>query len=342
LRRRDPSIPAPPVDLEPCVQTQKDESLERGIVSEAQDADNETMIENHTPRGDSLTTGRGTMPGSITFQHVGDSDESTIFVYVAGESKVRVAHSTHPYFGQILQGAIDGDESIVDLFDLAEAAASKFEPLSERVSVSNGKLYLDGEQIAGPLVEQVLRFIENGQDDWKPLVAFFEIVQSNPNEHSRTQLYAWLAGEQFTITQDGLIVGYKGVKKSAEGFESISHGKAIVNGTVYQGAIPNPLGAVVTMPRSDVAHDPATACHTGLHVGTFGYANGFAQGALLEVLVNPRDVVSVPTDCAAAKMRVCRYVVRGIIDAPHTVPVVYDYHDDPEWWGDEDDDEGGW
>jgi len=62
-------------------------------------------------------------------------------------------------------------------------------------------------------------------------------------------------------------------------------------------------------------------CHTGLHVGTYAYASNFGQGALLEVQVNPRDVVSVPTDCSAAKMRTCRYVVVDTIDQPYTTAV---------------------
>ena len=63
------------------------------------------------------------------------------------------------------------------------------------------------------------------------------------------------------------------------------------------------------MPRGEVQHDPESGCSTGLHVGTYAYAQGYARAALLTVHVNPRDVVSVPTDCDAEKMRVCRYVV---------------------------------
>jgi hypothetical protein len=174
-----------------------------------------------------------------------------------------------------------------------------------------------------------------------PLVNFFENVQSNPNPHSREQLYSWLNRENFTITGDGMIVGYKGVRKTDEGLESIQSGRAIVNGEVKTGHIPNPLGATIEMPRGDVEFDPSVGCHTGLHVGNFAYANSFAQGALLEVRVNPRDVVSVPTECSAQKMRTCRYVVFGMIDAPHTVPVVYDYendYDEDDFWGDDEDD----
>jgi hypothetical protein len=93
------------------------------------------------------------------------------------------------------------------------------------------------------------------------------------------------------------------------------------------------------MPRSEVEWDPTVGCHRGLHVGTWDYAYGFAQGAVMEVHVNPRDVVSVPTDSDAAKVRCCRYTIVRVIDAPYTAAVVpmysyddsYDYEDDAEW-----------
>jgi hypothetical protein len=43
-------------------------------------------------------------------------------------------------------------------------------------------------------------------------------------------------------------------------------------------------------------------------VGSFDHAAGYGN-TLLEVKVNPRDVVSVPSDTGGAKMRVCRYTV---------------------------------
>lgn len=298
------------------------ESLDRGIDLTADNADTLGMSKSFN-KEDNLS--------KLSFTIVGDEDESNIIVYASGA--MRVAHSTHPYFEQIVAGARAGDESIVELFDLAEAAASRFDRLSERVSVANGTIYLDGEPIDNALTEQVLRFIEAGLDDWKPLVAFFENVQANTNEHSREQLYTWLANEDFTITDDGMIVGYKGVRKTDDGLVSINSGRAIVNGVVHNGNIPQPFGGIVEMPRSEVQHDPSVGCHRGLHVGTYAYANGFAQGALLEVHVNPRDVVSVPTDCSWAKMRVCRYSIVKLIDAPYTAPVVY-ADNGGDGWGD--------
>lgn len=270
---------------------------------------------------------------SLQFTLIGGEDgEQNIVVFVQGAAP-QVAHSTHPNFEKILEGARSGDESIVALFDVAATVGQKFQRLSERITTKFGKLFLDNVEVDNALTSQVLRFLDAGVDDWQPLVNFFENVQANPNEHSREQLYNWLSQEDFTITQDGMIVGYKGVRPTDKGFESINRGTAIVDGVTYTGSIPNHIGAVVEMPRTEVQHDPSVGCHRGLHVGTYDYASGFAQGALLEVHVNPRDVVSVPTDCNWAKVRTCRYVVVDTIDAPYTSPLLIDFDPD-DGWGD--------
>lgn len=250
---------------------------------------------------------------TLQYTLVGQEDgTSNLTVFVPGRDPL-AAHSTHPNFEAILAGVLSQDDSVIDLFDIAAAAGTKFERLSERVTTSNGRLYLGGEEINDALTQQVVRFLQDGVEDWKPLVAFFENVQSNPNENSRNELYNWLAKESFTITETGMIVGYKGVDLSTEhGYESRTAGKATVNGEVFEGKIPNPIGAIVEMPRSDVDDDTRVDCSNGLHVGTYGYAHSFAT-VCLEVEVNPRDVVSVP-QYDANKMRVCRYKVVGKLD----------------------------
>jgi hypothetical protein len=288
---------------------------------------------------------------NVQYTLIGSDDgERNLVVFVPG-IKPQVAHESHPNFDQILSIVVqdemdawgmtyDEAEHLIGLFDIAATAAQKFQRLSERVTTANGRLYLDSVEIDNALTEQVLRFLSEGVEDWKPLVAFFENVQANPNEHSREQLYNWLSKRDFTITRNGDIVGYKGVRTTATGFESIHSGKAIVNGEVKTGNIPNNYGDVVEMPRSEVQWDPSVGCHTGLHVGTYEYARSFGNGNLLEVHVNPRDVVSVPTDSDWAKVRCCRYTVIASITEPYSAPVL-DYddedYDDDDLWGDGED-----
>jgi hypothetical protein len=265
---------------------------------------------------------------SMQFTLVSTEDGSqNLTVYFQGKAP-QVAHSTHPNFEKILEGVRTGDESVADLFDVAQTVGEKFSRLTERVTVHNGRIFLDGDEMDNTIAHQAVRFMNEGVEDWKPLVAFMENVAQNESEHSREQLYDWLQTDDFTITQDGMIVGYKGVRKNDDGsFTSINTGTATVDGEVYEGAIPNHIGAVVEMPRSQVEFDPSIGCHQGLHVGTYDYANNFAwgvRGALLVVYVNPRDVVSVPTDCDAQKMRVCRYTVVNTIDKPYEESVLFD------------------
>lgn len=273
---------------------------------------------------------------SMMTAQIGDTKVVTVVVdgipYSAADS--------HPNYKEIVRLALEDDESVKDLFDVSVAVAKKFDQLSERVSVHDGRVYLDNEEVPSALNAQIVEFYQEGLD-FTPLVNFYEKLAQNPNKESIEQLYAWLDAHKFTITPEGDILGYKGVQKNNDGtYESVNHGRAIVNGQEYNGAIPNTIGDVVTMPRGDVQFDPGVGCSTGLHVGTWNYASGWSRGAVLEVAVNPRDVVSVPTDCGAQKLRTCRYVVTGVTESDFGTPLKSasnwgdDIYDDDEYYED--------
>jgi hypothetical protein len=280
---------------------------------------------------------------TVKYNLVNSGDEANLTAVVNGE--MYVATGTHPNFQAIVAGVIAGDESVVELFDPAVTAARRFERLSERVTVSNGDIYFDGEVVDNALTKQVVSFIDDGIEDFEPLVNFFEKVMTNPQEHSREQLFRWLNRHDFAITDEGNFIAYKGVNTVAttDGVEyrSISKGRAIADGVEYNGAIPNVIGTVVEMPRSEVQHDPSRGCHTGLHAGTWNYASDFAQGAVLTVEINPRDVVSVPTDCFDQKLRVCRYLVKEVTTQAYVGSLVKFDTGDLDTYDDEDDDEWG-
>jgi len=244
-----------------------------------------------------------------------EGGRESLMIFTPSGSPI-VATGDHPQFADLLAGAESGAplDDLRALSDLSTAVAQRFETLSERVSVAHGRVFFDGDEVDSTITAQIIRCLDDpSAGDWKPLVLFMENVAANPNEHSREQLFDWLRDREFTITTNGCFIAYKGVHIRTEDdnypYQSSSRGEAIVNGERFTGNIPNGVGATVEMPRAEVQHDPAVGCHTGLHVGTYSYAQGWAQGALLTVMVNPRDVVSVPTSCSAQKMRVCRYVV---------------------------------
>lgn len=283
---------------------------------------------------------------SIKYNVVGQGDSNVITAFIDGE--MYIADSEHnPNFNDILAKVIANDVSVVDLFDLEKTVSKKFDKLSERVAVRNGNIYFDGSLVNDVLGKQVLRFVEEDVTDWQPLVLFWENLAQNPNEHSREQLYRWLDDRNFQISKNGNIVGFKGVKVDADGtFRSIRSGPAIVDDVEMNGYIPNAIGSVIEMPRADVQFNPAVGCSSGLHVGTYRYARDFAQGAVLTVSVNPRDVVSVPSDSNDEKLRVCRYRVVNstAVEWSGAVSDVeddessydeegYEYEDNNDYWG---------
>lgn len=248
---------------------------------------------------------------------------TNISVFVGAE--VKTCDNTHPNFEEIKERAKNGDESVLELFDIAETVAQHFDALTERVAIAGGQVYFDGDLVDNALTAQIVRFLNEDVEDWEPLVEFMENVAQNPNEHSREQLYDWLSGRNFTITDGGYIIAYKGVNSD---YTSIHAGPGIVNGEAVKGHLDNSPGNIVEIARSAVAHDPGAGCASGLHVGTHAFALSFSRGTVLKVAVNPRDVVSVPTDCNAQKMRVCRYSVLDVASAP--VSSAYDAIDN-DW-----------
>jgi len=260
----------------------------------------------------------------------------SLTIFRPGETPVQVGED-HPKYQTLKDGVVHDTltlEEAVAMVDMSIEVAEKFEQVSDRVAVRDGHLFFDGDPVHNVMADHILRCLEAGLEDYKPLVKFMEKLAQNPTDHSRDQAYEWLTGRDFTITADGDFLAYKGVRKDANGeYVSIHSGPGIVNGKAVNGHVPNPLGGVIEIGRSQVNFDPSQGCSTGLHVGSYDYAHSFANGALLLVKVNPRDVVSVPTDCNAEKMRVCRYEVIKQIDAPETEPVAFD----PEYYAGEND-----
>lgn len=238
---------------------------------------------------------------------VKNDGETTVSLVRPGE-KTLVANDDHPNFKAIWQKVCDNDENgLADLFDIPKSVEIKFKRLSERVTVREGKLYLDNDPVDNSLTKQVLKYLDESREDWEPLVLFFEKVQANPSDNSRAQLHAFLNDHDLELTDEGDLITYKKVR---DDFTSDHAGHGFSDGVEYVNAhIPNNIGSIVEMPRSEVRDNPAQDCSVGLHVATLKFARSYmSRGRLLKLVVNPRDVVSVP-HADTAKVRVCRYTV---------------------------------
>lgn len=264
---------------------------------------------------------------SLQFSTFTSEDEISYVTFV-GPDGPQVTDSNHPNYDHIVlllersrgDWAIDPQE-VSDLFNIEATINRRFERLSERVTVKNGRIYFDGDVVHNTVTDQILRFLNDGVADWEPLVRFWEKLATNPQEDARDRSFDWLNAESVTITQDGDIVGYKSVHavRDENGdltgeYESDHAGPAVVNDEEhFDGRVPNNIGSVIEMARGQVTHDPSKDCAFGLHIGTYKYAENYTGDTVLEVIVNPRDIVSVPSR-DVDKMRVCRYTVIGPVD----------------------------
>lgn len=251
---------------------------------------------------------------SVLYRLVGGGGEdSSLSVFLPTGPKV--VRADNPMFDEVLDAVRDGAgsdyvESLIE--DATRAVRAKFATLSERVSVREGRVYFDGDEVDSTITQHILRFLEDGVDDWQPLVAFLENLAGNPTPHTQHRLYGWLQSTGgFTITEDGCFIAYKGLR---DDLTSIHSGPAVVDGRPVNGNVPNEVGSTVEFSRSEVQHNPAVGCSTGLHAGTWDYASSFGS-RVVRVKVNPRDVVSVPTDCNSEKLRTCRYEVLAEVTA---------------------------
>lgn len=257
----------------------------------------------------------------MRFNMANTSEGRSTIVILSDHGESTIITDSHPNYVRIAKALLDGSDpwELIDADPRAIVVA-----LSDRVSVVDGVLHFDGDPVYDGLASTIERYHREGRDATN-LVRFMERLSANPSRRSREQLFNWTQAKELTIDTDGYIIGYKGVSTN---LLSISSGKANVNGVEHVGNIPNAVGTVISMPRSEVQDDPNVGCSTGLHVGSWSYASGFGQ-VVLEVRIDPADVVSVPQDCSFQKLRCCRYEVVAVHDSDDDD--LTDYEPDSEW-----------
>lgn len=139
-------------------------------------------------------------------------------------------------------------------------------------------------------------------DSMLSVLKFWYKLDENPSTNSRKQLYRFLIANNIPITTEGDIVMEKGVSRNQDGVLVDQH----------TGKIDNSIGRIVSMPRKDVNDNPNETCSRGLHAAPSDYVRQwYSQDIIVKILVNPIDIVSVPTDYDSRKVRMCRYQVIG-------------------------------
>jgi translation initiation factor IF-1 len=188
--------------------------------------------------------------------------------------------------------------------------------------IIDGSVWYKGEVLPPALSRKVHSIVR----DNLPLDAFekfWENLSENPSASSVDELMEFLEYKELPITEDGCFLAYKGI--TTDGWSI--HGNTrtvVVEGVVDSlGRIKNSVGDRISVKRRDVDDNRANHCSFGLHVGSLSYAQSFGQ-KLVVVKVNPKDVVSVPTDYSCQKCRVSAYEVVSEYESEIESPITSD------------------
>lgn len=207
------------------------------------------------------------------------------------------------------------DQAFFDLIDIGARLKSHTSGL---FSLLDGNVYVGIEKLPDSLGSRVLDFADNGFP-FEALLKFWENCKLNPDPVAKTDLYAFLEHNGHPITDDGCFIAYRYCNSDFKACHASPDGTHMDNS----------VGTIVKMPRADCDADRNSTCSRGLHCAAFEYANGNKSGGyLLEVKVNPKDVVAIPTDYNGQKMRVCEFYVAAVNESTPIKTAFYGAKDD--------------
>ena len=188
------------------------------------------------------------------------------------------------------------------------SAAKRIEVFSKgNFVVQDGRVMVNGVAAPEVLSNKIIRFSNDGLP-FQPLLKFAENLQKNPSFRAVNELFTFLEKNDHPLTENGNFIAYKRVRSTFK--------------DIHSNTMDNSVGNVMEVPRNQVDEDSSRTCSHGLHVANWTYAHTqFAShdpssDIMLEVEVNPADVVAIPVDYNNAKMRVCRYKVLGVVTTP--------------------------
>ena len=195
--------------------------------------------------------------------------------------------------------AINAGKSQSEVLEVIEATSISFKnatKLTKSVVINDGIVYFNDEPLHMSLADRMVQMLAEGYD-LVPMAKFLENLMANPSHTAVQELYSFLEKGKMPITPDGYFMAYKAVRMDFK--------------DIHSGTFDNSVGRVCEMERNHVDDDRNRTCSSGLHFCSFEYLPHFANanGHVMLVKINPRDVVSIPADYNDTKGRCSRYEV---------------------------------
>lgn len=158
------------------------------------------------------------------------------------------------------------------------------------------------------LEEKYQQLIVKGYEDLKQgndstlngLIRLIHRLNKSNKLNILDQLYEFLKHNDIEILSNGLIVGYKYLENTVNGY--YDH---------YTKTIKQKAKDYVYTQANKVNPDKDTVCSHGLHTASWGYVSGMST--IAKVIIDPLDVVSIPTDYDGQKMRSKGYYIYQVL-----------------------------
>lgn len=209
---------------------------------------------------------------------------------------------SHPNYDKLITYLKNGN---VEYFEACYDIISHVNTFCEGyVNCDNGSLTWDGIKMPEMFTGTIIDMIKQGFP-FEPMLNFLDNLSQNPSDHAVIELFDFMENKNMPITHDGCFLSYKAVREDYK--------------DIYSGTFNNSVGSICQVPRCNVDSNRDNGCGAGLHVGAIDYAKSYGGinfdedndggNKLMICKVNPRDVVSVPTDSKFQKLRTCRYEV---------------------------------
>ena len=231
---------------------------------------------------------------------------------------------THLFYNRIIDAIKASDWAAID--ELIDPKATVINYGQGNVTIQGDTLFWKGDKLHNSLAIKIINMYQEGFSI-EPMVLFMENLMQNPSKRAVSELYGFLEKGELPITPDGYFLAYKKVRKN---YKDCHSGKVLnkpANLLTVEEAAAMPMKAgkvtvavengitVVSMDRNAVDDDKDRTCSEGLHFCSQYYLNHFGGERTMILKINPRDVVSIPSDYNDSKGRACRYEVVGELGA---------------------------
>jgi hypothetical protein len=235
------------------------------------------------------------------------ANDGTVTAIVSGQTYC--FGKSHPNYNKLINHLKSNN---VEHFEAAYDIVSHVNAYCEGyVNCTDGSLSWDGIKMPNMFTSTILDMVKQGFP-FEPMLNFLDNLSQNPSDHAVVELFDFMENKNMPITYDGCFLAYKAVREDYK--------------DIYSGTFDNSIGSTCQVARTTVDSNRDNGCGHGLHVGAIDYAKSYGGidlddddkgggNRLMICKVNPRDVVSVPTDHKFQKLRCCRYEVVAEFDS---------------------------